>query len=159
MKIIKINKAGAGKWADPDTNVAQIEVEAGDVVTVSNALADMMLPNCGKDITREVAKEAAKESEASAEEQLVTELTAQATALISSLEMDPAEVNLGLDSEGLAALVKDLELEQKRKDAEAKHLAEEAEKKAAADKAAADKAAAEKKATPATKDKAKAESK
>ena len=154
MKVIKINAKGAGKWADPDTNVAQIEVEAGDEVTVSNALADMMLPNCGKDITAAVAKAAAKESDASAEEQLVAELTAQAEELIAALEMDPAEVNLGLDSEGLAALVKDLELEQKRKDAEAKHLAEEAEKKAAADKAAA-----EKKATPATKDKAKAESK
>ena len=56
MKTIKVNAKGAGKWADPDTLIAQIEVKEGDEVIVSDALADIMCPHCAKDITHQRAK-------------------------------------------------------------------------------------------------------
>jgi hypothetical protein len=43
MKHVEFNKAG--RWADPDTLVPQIEVEEGEVVEVSDALADLVVAN------------------------------------------------------------------------------------------------------------------
>lgn len=60
MKTIRINARGAGKWADPNTLIPQITVEEGDVVKVSNELADAMVPNNAKDITVELAEEDAR---------------------------------------------------------------------------------------------------
>ena len=41
MKLVKFKEAG--KWADSDTTVPQIEVEAGEVCEVSLGLADTVV--------------------------------------------------------------------------------------------------------------------
>lgn len=101
MKTIKVNKKGAGKWADPNTGIAQIEVAEDDIVEVSDELADIMCPTSATVVVAELSDEekgaevarlaeealAAKEAEdmrtrlASAEEALET-LTADNAALV-----------------------------------------------------------------------------
>lgn len=63
MKKVKFSKAG--KWADSDTLVAQIEVAEGDVVEVSNELADIIVDaGAGEIVKSKDKKEAAKSSPA-----------------------------------------------------------------------------------------------
>lgn len=167
MKTVKINELGAGKWADPNTNIAQIIVAEGDIVEVSNELAALMCPNCAKDITSEVDAEAAeakqadeeekaaaeleqkeaedkaaaeaKEAEDKAELEAVEKLKPQITELIAELKLKTEDYNLGVHSEELSVMLN--------------HLT--TLKAAAKDKKAADKT----KKSPAAKDKKDAESK
>ena len=57
MKLVKFKEAG--KWADSDTTVPQITVEAGEVCEVSLSLADIIV-GAGKGTIVEPAKEAEK---------------------------------------------------------------------------------------------------
>lgn len=114
MKTIKINAKGAGKWADPDTNVPQIVVEEGDEVTVSNALADMMLPNCGKDITADLAKIADEDAATQKEKDAVAEITGRIAELVAEGDGDLGALELdGKSSSELTAIEDDLLLAKK----------------------------------------------
>lgn len=76
MKTVKINAKGAGKWADPNTNIPQIEVEEGDIVEVSDELAGLICNNCGSIIEPEAESEdgdvVAKEEEPKPETVITT---------------------------------------------------------------------------------------
>ncbi len=66
MKLIKFNTAG--KWADSDTLVPQIEVEEGDEVEVSDSLAALIIENKrGEEVVKEAEKTPAKVDKKKAE--------------------------------------------------------------------------------------------
>lgn len=52
MKTVKFKKAG--RWADPNPAVAQISVEAGEKVEVSNELADFVEDNDAGEVIKTV---------------------------------------------------------------------------------------------------------
>ena len=65
MKLVKFNTAG--RWADPDTNIPQIEVKEGDEVEVSDALADLVVSNNRGEVVDTTDKEAADKEAADKE--------------------------------------------------------------------------------------------
>ena len=62
MKLVKFKEAG--KWADSDTTVPQITVEAGEVCEVSLGLADIIVQAGRGTIVKPKPSEKDKETEA-----------------------------------------------------------------------------------------------
>ena len=67
MKLIKFNTDG--RWADPNTLIPQIEVEKGDEVEVSDALADLIVANKRGKVVTQAEQDEAAEKEAESEKE------------------------------------------------------------------------------------------